>query len=69
MLKRAKFFIVCGGKSISPLPMDNPGVIAGAVSERSEHSRLGTLGLGNFQQLSLFGPTKEDNVKCLTGQI
>ncbi len=69
VLKRAKFFIVCGGKSISPLPMDNPGVIAGAVSERSEHSRLGTLGLGNFQQLSLFGPTKEDNVKCLTGQI
>ena len=65
VLKRARFFLLCGGKSISPLPMDNPIVIAGAISERSPVQR-------NFdvpEQLSLFAPGKEDQVKCLTGQI
>ena len=65
VLKRARYFILCGGKSISPLPMDNPAVIAGAVSDRGFSPRE----LAPPEQLSLFAPTKEDGVKCLTGQI
>jgi len=83
VLKRARFFILCNGRSISPLPMDNPLVIAGAISERSPLQR------GGFDaptQISFFAPpgslaaiensdaaarlpSKEDSVKCLTGQI
>ena len=65
VLKRARYFILCNGKSISPLPMDNPAVIAGAVSDRGFSPRE----LAPPEQLSLFAPTKEDGVKCLTGQI
>ncbi len=85
VLKHAKYFIVCRGKSISPLPMDNPAVIAGAVSERG----FAPLDHAPPEQLSLFSPakeerplppfsgskaallkpTREDSVKCLTGQI
>ena len=65
VLKRARYFILCSGKSISPLPTDNPAVIAGAVSDRGFSQRE----LAPPEQLSLFAPTKEDGVKCLTGQI
>ena len=65
VLKRARYFILCRGKSISPLPTDNPAVIAGAVSDRGFSQRE----LAPPEQLSLFAPTKEDGVKCLTGQI
>ncbi len=85
VLKRAKYFIVCCGKNISPLPMDNPAVIAGAVSERG----FAPLDHAPPEQLSLFSPakeerprlpfsgskaalltpTREDSLKCLTGQI
>ena len=65
VLKRARYFILCGGKSISPLPTDNPAVIAGAVSDRGFSQRE----LAPPEQPSLFAPTKEDGVKCLTGQI
>ena len=65
VLKRARYFILCGGKSISPLPMDNPAVIAGAIGDRGISQRE----LPPVEQLSLFAPTQEDGVKCLTGQI
>lgn len=65
VLKRARYFVVCNGKSASPLPMDNPAVIAGAISERG----LGQQKMDPPEQLSFFGPTREDGVKCLTGQI
>ena len=65
VLKRARFFLLCGGKSISPLPMDNPIVIAGAISERG----LGQRKVDPPEQLSFFAPVREDRVKCLTGQI
>lgn len=75
VLKRARYFITCRGKSASPLPTDNPAVIAGAIGERGFSSWDGTPGkrptgrLAPPEQMSLFSPTKEDNVKCLTGQI
>ncbi len=66
VLKRARFFIVCMGKSASPLPTDDPAVIAGAICERSPIQRQK---IDVPEQMSLFAPLKEDGVKCLTGQI
>lgn len=65
VLKRARFFITCNGKSASLLRTDNPAVIAGAISERGLSERE----LAAPEQLSLFRPTREDDTKCLTGQI
>ena len=65
VLKRARFFLTCKGKSASPLPTDNPLVIKGAICERGISQRQ----IGAPEQLSLFAPTKEDQVQCLTGQI
>ena len=67
VLKRANYFITCQGKSISRIRTDNPAVLAGILRDRG-------LPQGGFQpempeQLSLFTPTKEDTVKCLTGQL
>ena len=71
VLKRARFFLTCGGKSLSPLPTDNPAVVAGVLREGSAFHRTQLAGdaLGSPQQLSLFAPTKEDGAKCLTGQL
>lgn len=77
VLKRARYFLLCNGKSVSPLPMDNPAVIAGAISERGFSQQK----LAPPEQLSLFSnpgpaalpeavrPTREDVMKCATGQI
>ena len=65
VLKRARFFIVCNGKNASPLPMDNPLLIAGAVADRGERQKK----TDAPEQLSFFAPTGEDGVKCLTGQL
>ena len=35
VLKRARFFLTCRGKSLSPLPTDDPAVVAGAIREGS----------------------------------
>ena len=74
VLKRARFFLTCQGKSLSPLPTDDPAVISGAIREGSAFHRTqlpgkegGGLALDQPEQLSLFAPTKEDQVKCLTG--
>ncbi|WP_099204767.1 putative DNA modification/repair radical SAM protein [Scatolibacter rhodanostii] len=65
VLKRARFFITCNGKSASLLRTDNPAVIAGAICERGFSERE----LAAPEQMSLFAPTGEDKVKCLSGQI
>jgi putative DNA modification/repair radical SAM protein len=68
VLKRARYFLLCSGKSASPLPFDQPEVIAGALRERGDgrrESRRKELP----QQLSLFPTTVEDKVKCLTGEL
>lgn len=72
--KRARFFLTCQGKSLSPLSTDNPAVIAGVLREGSAFHRTQVAGKGEGllegpQQLSLFSPTGEDGVKCLTGQM
>lgn len=65
VLKRARFFITCNGKSASLLRTDNPAVIAGAICDRSFSERE----MAAPEQMSLFEPMREDKVKCLTGQI
>ena len=65
VLKRARYFSSVRREEHLPLPTDNPAVIAGAVSDRGFSQRE----LAPPEQLSLFAPTKEDGVKCLTGQI
>lgn len=65
VLKRARFFITCSGKSASLLRTDNPVVIAGALSERGFTEKM----LAAPEQMSLFAPTVEDKTKCLSGQI
>ncbi len=67
VLKRAAYFITCNGKMQCRLRTDEPAVLAGILRDRG-------LPQGGIQpeipeQLSLFKPTKEDAVKCLTGQL
>ena len=67
VLKRASYFITCNGKMQCRLHTDEPAVLAGILRDRG-------LPQGGIQpeipeQLSLFNPTKEDAVKCLTGQL
>ena len=71
VLKRARFFLTCRGQSLSPLVTDDPRVVAGAIRDGSPFHRTQLEGaaLGQPEQLSLFAPTKEDGVKCLSGQM
>jgi predicted DNA-binding helix-hairpin-helix protein len=67
VLKRASYFITCSGKMCCRIQTDNPMVLMGILRDRG-------LPQGGFQpempeQLSLFQPTREDGVKCLTGQL
>lgn len=66
VLKRARFFLVCRGKSLSPLPTDDPRVLAGVLAERGPDTRPR---LDVPEQLSLFAPTQEDRVKSLKGEL
>ena len=67
VLRRANYFITCQGRSISRIRTDNPAVLAGALRDRGLPQ--GGLQPEMPEQLSLFAPTKEDSVKCLTGQL
>ena len=67
VLKRASYFITCQGKMNCRIKTDDPAVLMGILRDRG-------LPQGGFQpempeQLSLFQPTREDGVKCLTGQL
>ena len=68
MLKRAQYFITCGGRMPEGLKITESGVLNALVSERS----ASFLPQNRPEQLSLFQPeavTGEDVKKCLTGQI
>ncbi len=58
-MKRTKYFITCGGKTYNNIWLRQELITAPLLAD--------TRGYG---QLSLFDePTKEDNIKCLTGEI
>ena len=68
VLKRAKYFITCKGKYFDKVYKFNESFIETNLiyQERSG------LPQANFKQLSLFDtlkPTKEDKIKCLTGNL
>ncbi len=76
VLKRARYFLTCQGRSLSPLTTDDSQVIAGAIREGTPFHRTqisggeAPQGLPEIsEQLSLFAPSQEDRIKCLTGQI
>ena len=66
-LKRAQYFITCRGKTAQGILSNPDAVLRGLLSEQSQK-----LAHAPMEQLSLFDgnlSTKEDLVKCLTGQI
>lgn len=65
VLKRAKYFITCKGKYMPRISIDNTGVIIGAIRDKGLPAPV-----ESYEQTSLFTEvTREDRVKCLTGQI
>lgn len=68
VLKRAQYFILCRGKAVPGLKMSHESILRGLLSDRSMRLMDGEMG----EQLSLFDDThvtREDVLKCLTGQI
>jgi len=82
VLKRAQYFIICKGKAAPGIAHDPESVLRGLLSEKSlelarfpmEQLSLFDDGIGS-QEPSLLGlapgclSTKEDLVKCITGQM
>ena len=67
VLKRAQYFITCRGKPVMGILNNPDSVLRGLLSEQSA-----ALATPPMEQFSLFEDsksTKEDLVKCLTGQI
>ena len=73
VLKRAQYFITCGGRMAQGLKVTSSGILRALVSEKCS----GLLPQMQPEQLSLFAAlpdqnrfiTREDVQKCLTGQI
>lgn len=68
VLKRAKYFITCKGKYFDKVYKFN----ASFIETNLIYQERTTLPQTNFKQLSLFDtlqPTKEDKIKCLTGNL
>jgi predicted DNA-binding helix-hairpin-helix protein len=66
-LKRSQFFITCRGNTFTGIPNHPETVLRGLISEQSWE-----LAPQSMDQLSLFDnslSTREDLVKCLTGQM
>lgn len=69
VLKRAQYFLLCGGKVMDGLRISSRGVLQALVSDKDRE--LALLPSGAPEQLSLFDakPKKEEVLECLTGQI
>lgn len=68
VLKRAQYFITCNGKMTQGLKFNNDSILRALVSQKDSQ----ILPQNQFEQLSLLkslNPSKEDTIKCLTGQI
>lgn len=66
VLKRAKYFITCKGKYDPDVHTDNKAVLTGILRDKGLPAPKEEVPL----QLSLFNDvTKEDRIKCLTGQM
>ncbi len=69
VLRRAQYFLLCQGKMAEGLRISPESVLHALISKQDYEAALRAQ--EQPQQLSLFDqdPTKEDLVKCLTGQI
>ncbi|MCI8653226.1 MAG: putative DNA modification/repair radical SAM protein [Angelakisella sp.] len=72
VLKRAQYFLLCGGKRPEGLRVTQDGVLRALISQKDRELLASEHPQG--EQLSLFAPptnqlTREDVVQCLTGQI
>ena len=69
VLRRAQYFLLCQGKMAEGLRVSPDSVLRALISKQDYEAALRAQ--EQPQQLSLFDqdPTKEDLVKCLTGQI
>ena len=67
VLKRARFFITCGGKTMQRIPDNEEQLIYSIISP----NLMGGFTDYGAEQLSLFQPvlTKEDRIECLTGEF
>ena len=68
VLKRAKYFITCKGKYYTDVYKFNPSFIETNLLYLERQS----IAMPGYKQLSLFDklqPTKEDKIKCLTGNL
>jgi predicted DNA-binding helix-hairpin-helix protein len=73
VLKRAQFFITCGGKKPDGLRMTENSMLAALISRQGVSRVTQELLPRRLEQLSLFSAssaiTQEDVQQCLTGQI
>ena len=72
VLKRAQYFLLCGGKRPEGLRVTQDGVLRALISQKDRDLLAAEHPQG--EQLSLFAPaqnrlTREDVIQCLTGQI
>lgn len=63
VLKRAKYFTLCGGKSFPGIRMEHDAILRALLSDAALET------MGQADQLSLFDPTMEDVRACITGQM
>lgn len=64
VLKRAVYFITCGGKFMRKYTGKTSEFIVGALRDRGLPPEIPV-----YEQTSLFDVSKEDKIKCLTGQM
>ena len=73
VLKRAQYFLLCGGRAPEGLRVTQDGVLRALISQKDRELLAAQHPQG--EQLSLFAPpqrdqlTREDVLQCLTGQI
>ncbi len=73
VLKRAQYFLLCGGRAPEGLRVTQDGVLRALISQKDRELLASQHPQG--EQLSLFAPpqqdqlTREDVLQCLTGQI
>ncbi len=63
VLKRAKYFTLCGGKAFPGIRMEHDAILRVLLSDAALET------MGQTDQLSLFDPTMEDVRACITGQM
>ncbi len=67
VLKRAQYFITCGGRLMPGIKTGNDDILRSVISEKGQKTLMGN----KPEQLSLLHQdfTREDVVKCLSGQL